>query len=172
MLHEKGWKYNYKAIIQQLEGKESDWQSTDSLLRDAISRVSIAGHGINPMLDEQLKQIQKLSNERNDSNLGAALDELSRIVESLQSTPPKAISSTPERAVTEASTLLSSLLDDIQFREEQHDELTSICDNLLYSLAGGKNNTDIKPQIHKLASLINRNFSNAGTVGQTSLTEE
>ena len=168
MAQDKDWKNKYKAIVQELEEKESEWKSNDALLRKTISRLSIAGRGVDPRLDDQLKKIQKLSREKVDENLEAALQELSQIVANLEDTPSQTLSEAPEKATAEASTLLLALLQEIQFREEQRDELKSICDNLLHSLASGKNDADVKPQIHKLSTLINRNFSETGTVAEQS----
>ncbi|NNE64302.1 MAG: diguanylate cyclase [Gammaproteobacteria bacterium] len=162
MAQEKDWKNKYKVIFQELEEKESEWKSIDALLRKTISRLSIAGRGIDPKLDDQLKKIQKLSRERVDENLEAALQDLSQTVANLEDTP----SDISEKATNEASTLLLALLQEIQFREEQRDELKSICDNLLNSLASGKNDADVKPQINKLSTLINQNFSETGTVAE------
>ena len=155
---DKDWKNQYRSIVQELEDKETEWNSIDALLRKTISRLSIAGRGIDAKLDAQLKQIQNLSRDKQDEMLEVALDELSLIVANLDDSQANSISNVPEKTTTEASALLLALLQEVQFREEQRDELKSICGNLLKSLASGKNQSDVKPQIHKLSTLINRNF--------------
>jgi diguanylate cyclase len=167
---EKNWKDKYKAVVLELEEKESAWRATDALLRKTISRVGIAGRGIDPMLDDQLRKIQQLSREKTDARLGPALDELSRTVSNLEDKPAVTAVNTREKTAPVTPTPLFSLLQGIQFKEEQRQELNSICDTLLNSFSDGKSTTDVTPQIHKLANLINQNISESGAVRQESVT--
>ncbi len=80
MAQKKDWKNKYLAIVQELEEKESAWKSTDALLRKTISCLSIAGCGIDPVLDDQRRQIESLAREKTDVDLEPAVDELSRMV--------------------------------------------------------------------------------------------
>ena len=144
--------------------------STDALLRKTISRVSIAGRGIDPMLDDQLGQIQQLSREKADARLAPALDELSRAVSNPQDKPAATAVNTCEKSAPVTPTLLFSLLQGIQFKEEQRQELLSICDTLKNSFSDCKPKTDVSSQAHKLAILINQNISETGAVRQESVT--
>ncbi len=159
MAQDKDWKSKYKTIIQELEGKESDWADIDALLRKTISRLSIAGRGIDGKLDEQLKLIQKLSRDKQDDQLTEALDKLSRVVAALDDGPGTA-TATPEteKSTVDTSSLLLALLQEIEFKENQRAELKSICGDLLKLLGKGSNPAEVRPQILKLSSLINSNF--------------
>ena len=169
MASEKDWKSKYKAIVHEIEDKEAQWQELDSLLRKTIGRVSIAGRGFDKRLDEQLKLIQNLARDKKDDKLSDALDKLSRVVAALDDSP--AASTPSEATVTEditrpavdPSALLLALLQEIQFKENQRDELKSICGDLLKLLGTGKSPKDLGPQIQKLSALINVNFGSVGT---------
>ncbi len=161
MAQEKDWKDKYKTIIQELESKESEWNNIDALLRKTISRLSIAGRGIDARLDDQLKQIQNLSRDKKDDRLADALDKLSRVVASLDDNPTTTVATITqeiEEPSVDASALLLALLQEIEFKDNQRDDLKSICGDLLQLLGKGKNPASVKPQIHKLSSLINSNF--------------
>jgi diguanylate cyclase len=169
---DRDWKDKYKAVVLELEEKESEWNSTDALLRKAINRLSIVGRGVDAMLDDQLRRIQALSREKADASLDLALGELSQIVSKLEDSPAAAASNTPEESENEAATLFFSLVQEIQFREEQRHEFTSICDTLLSSFTNGETDSDVTPQIHKLANLINQNMNTTGTAGQVTVTDQ
>ncbi len=162
---DKDWKTKYIKTIGELETKEAQWLEVDTLLRKTISRLSIASRGFDARLDEQLHQIQNLARDKKDSRLAEALEKLSRVVASLDGEPavPAAASAapTPQKSTTDPSALLLALLQEIQFKENQREELKSICGDLIKLLGGGKNQAAVKPQILKLASLVNTNFNNA-----------
>ncbi len=174
---DKDWKVKYKAIVDEIEVKEADWQEIESLLRKTISRVSIAGRGFDKRLDEQLKRIQNLTRDKNDKQLTVALDELSRVINSLDDGPVESAAITTQEIVkpaVEPSTLLLALLQEIQFKDDQRTELKSICGELLKLLGSGKNQSAIKPQILKLSALINQNFGGdeANTTSASKATTE
>ena len=159
MATDKDWKTKYKAIVEELEGKEADWQDIDTLLRKTISRLSIAGRGFDNRLDDQLKNIQNLTRDKKDGKLTDALEQLSRVVSSIDDKPDTAITTQEiSKPAVEPSTLLLALLQEIKFKDTQRDELKSICGDLLKLLGTGKNQQAVKPQIQKLSALINQNF--------------
>jgi len=165
---DKDWKTKYKAIVDELESKEADWQKIDTLLRKTVSRLSIAGRGIDNRLDDQLKAIQGLARDKKDDKLADALDKLSRVVASLDDSLDSAVTTQEiQKPSVEPSTLLLALLQEIQFKDEQRDELKSICGDLLKLLGSGKNQNAIKPQIQKLSALINQNFSDDSTTNSS-----
>ena len=165
MAADKDWKTKYKAIIDELESKESDWQKIDAILRKTISRLSIAGRGFDKRLDDQLKAIQSLARDKKDDKLADALENLSRVVASLDDSPGAAITTQEmQKPAVEPSTLLLALLQEIQFKDEQRSELKSICGELLKLLGSGKTQTAIKPHIQKISTLINQNFGSDTTV--------
>ena len=164
MAADKDWKAKYKAIVDELEGKEAGWKEIDVLLRKTISRLSIAGRGFDNRLDDQLKVIQSLTRDKKDNKLADALDKLSSVVASMDDSHDSAISTQEiQKPSIEPSTLLLALLQEVQFKDEQRDELKSICGDLLKLLGSGKNQNTIKPQIQKISALINQNFGSDST---------
>ncbi|MCP3688407.1 MAG: hypothetical protein GY784_08335, partial [Gammaproteobacteria bacterium] len=110
----------------------------------------------------QLKQIQKLARDKKDEKLSDALEKLSRVVTSLDDNTAASAhaADVPEanKPTAEPSALLLALLQEIQFKEDQREDLKSICGDLIRLLGSCKNQAAVQPQILKLASLINTNF--------------
>ena len=168
MAQDKDWKNKYKAIVQELEKKESVWSEADALLRKTIGRLSIAGRGIDTRLDDQLKHIQKLAREKKDSQLTDALDRLSHVIASLDDSPAESPPA-PARQdvagqVADTAALLRSLLREIRFRQDQRDELKSVSSDLYRLLGEGGGAENLAPQIGRLSALINDNFGGVEAV--------
>ncbi|MCP4492798.1 MAG: GGDEF domain-containing protein [Gammaproteobacteria bacterium] len=164
MAADKDWKAEYTKTLDELETKEAEWQQIDSLLRKTISRLSIAGRGFDARLDGQLKHIQELARDKKDARLSDALEKLSRVVATLDDSPlaPAAapVAQETQKFANDPSILLLALLQEIQFKENQRGELKSICADLIGLLGSGKSQAAVKPQVLKLASLINSNIGN------------
>lgn len=158
MKQEQDWKSKYKTIVNELEGKEVEWQEVDSLLRKTISRLSIAGRGFDNRLDDQLKNIQNLSRAKKDKELADALEKLSRVVASLDDNPVAPSTQDTPTAAIDSSALLLALLKELQLKDDQRTEVKAISVDLLQLLGSGKSHAAVKPQIQKLSSLINANF--------------
>ena len=82
-MSDKDWKKQYSQILQQLEDKESAWEELETLLRKAISRLSISAKGMDQQLDQCLQNIQNSSRDKDDGKLASALEELSKIMSRL-----------------------------------------------------------------------------------------
>ncbi len=82
-MSDKDWKQQYSQILQQLEDKESAWEELETLLRKAISRLSISAKGMDQQLDQCLQNIQNSSRDKDDDKLASALEELSKIMSRL-----------------------------------------------------------------------------------------
>ena len=169
MATDKDWKSKYKAIVEEFEGKETEWQKLEEILRKTIGRLSIAGRGIDANLDTQLKEIQTLSRKKQDHNLDAALETLAQIVTRLDDNPQTSFVPEPEKSpaktdAREPAALLLDLLQAIEFKDNQREQLKQVCDDLLDTLDQAKNKTAVKPHIAQLSGLIKQNFSNDGVI--------
>jgi diguanylate cyclase len=82
------WKRKYQDAIKELDSKEAEWQVLEEILRRAIARLSIVSLGLDHSLDEQLTKIQALSRQKQDRELGPALDKLSAVISSLEDDKP------------------------------------------------------------------------------------
>ena len=140
MKQDKDWKSKYQALIDEIEGKETEWKDIEAILRKTIARLSIAGRGFDERLDEHLKDIQNLSRDHKDEKLVLALEKLARVVAILDDNPavaPSAEIAEPENAV-DTSSLLLELLQSIKFKNDQRTQLKSNCSELLkaWQMAG------------------------------------
>ncbi len=79
------WKQKYYDQLDQLEQKEQEWDSVETLLKRAISRLSLAAEGQNKKLDQQLEQLrQSVRNQLNITRLERLVDELSESISKLE----------------------------------------------------------------------------------------
>ena len=78
------WKTRYQGTIKELDAKQSEWQSLEKILRNAVAGLGIVGRGLDKKLDKQLELIQFLSQDKQDHKLANALEGLSRIVASVK----------------------------------------------------------------------------------------
>lgn len=146
MEFKKDWKNKYQQIIDELESKEKTWGTLETLLRKAIGRLAIAGLGINKGLDTQLKDIQKISRKKKDSQLDTALDKLSSILNTLDAqTEAEQKQTQPE--IKDMSNVLTQLLDLLSppdayqssFEQFKKNITPSSSDNILGELANELN---------------------------------
>ena len=165
------WKSKYQELARELDDKESDWKKMEDILRGAISRLSIAGRGIDNKLDDKLREIQNLSRSKQDQKLGDALEQLSRIITSLEDgnegAPSVSKSTNSEAGETGPTALLTQLLKNIQLEASQQTELKRAGEDLLKAVAGSENNTNINQHIKKFSAVINRaahNNQNVSTI--------
>lgn len=80
---DKNYKNKYFDCLQKQEDDEKSWDDLETLLRKAITRLSISAKGHDTRLDRILSKIQKHSREKNNDALGDDLDELSRVLNDL-----------------------------------------------------------------------------------------
>jgi len=157
------WESRYQDVLKDLEAREQQWLQSEALLRKAISRLSIAGRGLDAGLDRQLRTIQELSHDKHDDKLAAALTQLGEIVASLEN--PKA--GTKSRR-SDPVMLMLELLQNIHFNATQRGQLKEICSDLLISVANGQDRDSVSAYIQKLSVLINENFGSNNMKGTSS----
>lgn len=174
MKQDNDWKEKYQANVKELDIKEREWQALESILRQAIGRLSIAGRGIDTALDQQLKDIQQFSRKKQDQSLLEALEKLSSIVASLDGDKPMPETKPFKTNTFDSSPVLLSMLQDIQLDEKRKTELKDTCTNILQLIVKGTDQQSIEPQIALLSEIINSNLiskSNAPDIVNTFLFE-
>jgi diguanylate cyclase len=77
-------KLKYQNSVEELEKKESEWRSHESILRDAIARLCTVGRGLDKNLDRQLELIESLSRDKQDERLASEIEILLQNVNSLE----------------------------------------------------------------------------------------
>ena len=156
------WESRYQDVLKDLEAREQQWVQREALLRKVISRLSIAGRGLDDGLDKQLRTIQELSRDKHDEQLAAAIPQLAEIVASLGN--PKADSKSRR---SDPVMLMLELLQNIHFNAAQRGQLKDICSDLLISVANGHDRDSISAYIQKLSMLINENFGSNNIKGSS-----
>ena len=151
------WKSKYQVALAELEERQREWMKIEELLRKAIGRLSIAGRGLDPKLDKQLRIIQDLSREKRDDQLAGALGKLSSIITALDDNQASG-----KQRRSDPILLMLELLQDIHFNPSQRERLREICSDLLKSVASGHDRESVSVYIKKLSALINENFDNVG----------
>lgn len=150
------WKSKYQSTINELDAKESEWQSLEGILRKAVDRLCIAGRGHDKNLNQQLELIQSFTRNKQDRKLSAALESLSQIVSALEDSTDIAI----KKQRTDPVLLLLELLQKINFSSSQRTDLRLICSDLLKAVARGQDRDTLAGYATQLAVLINENFDN------------
>ena len=157
------WESRYQDVLKDLEAREQQWLQSEALLRKAISRLSIAGRGLDAGLDKQLRTIQELSHDKHDDELAAALTQLGEIVASLGNSKAGVKSRRSDPVM-----LMLELLQNIHFNATQRGQLKEICSDLLISVANGQDRDSVSAYIQKLSVLINENFGSNNMKGTSS----
>lgn len=80
-MDEENWKQKYLASLDKLEQREKTWQASEALLKQGLSRVSLAAQGLDAQLDKDLNQLRKTLRKDIDLNhLEEVVNELTRSV--------------------------------------------------------------------------------------------
>ncbi|MGM0595240.1 MAG: hypothetical protein ACQETD_11965, partial [Pseudomonadota bacterium] len=105
MSDEQSWKNRYYDALGELEAKERAWSEAEQMLRQGLSRLSLAADASNETLNRQLERLRKLLRSHdNDEALGKLLEQISdsirRLDESRQSqSGPQAATELLEQAL-------------------------------------------------------------------------
>ncbi|GAB6042920.1 GGDEF domain-containing protein [Endothiovibrio diazotrophicus] len=73
------WKEKYEESIDRLQRGERQWRQTEELLHKALSRISIAAEGLDPRLDQELRELRNAirGHRTDESKLYPLIDRLS-----------------------------------------------------------------------------------------------
>jgi diguanylate cyclase len=154
MEQNKDWKVKYQATVKELDEKEVEWVALETILRKAIGRLCIAGQGADKSMDQQLKEIQHFSLQKQNENLLKALDQLANIVTALCDD----LSVKNTTIEFDPSTLLLEMLQSLELDADKRVELKVICADLLKSIASGAKPKSIEALVTQLSHLINANM--------------
>lgn len=82
---QEGWKRRYFDSLAEMELRERSWAEAERVLRQGLSRLSVAAEGIDPALDRQLQELRRLLREGRDADgLRAILAQVSELVRQLE----------------------------------------------------------------------------------------
>lgn len=144
------WKDKYLNSVDDSERKEKQLSELENLLRQAISRLSVVGYGINPVLDSKLDELrQAVRGNRHSSRL----DELIRSV-----SDTAALLKDPEQSPWQNPTkLLAQLLDDVMWPAAVRNH----AQRLKNQLAAVKETDDPQPLVHQFIKLLQTGLENS-----------
>ncbi len=111
-MNDTDWKQKYLASLDTQEQHEKTWDATQSLLRQALTRMALAAEGLEPALDHDIQRLREAIRTNADNQ------QLARIVESLGDSvrkldearaPHKPVPTTPATPPQKKPGLLSRL---------------------------------------------------------------
>ncbi|MDT8384511.1 MAG: diguanylate cyclase [Gammaproteobacteria bacterium] len=86
-MSEENWKQKYLDSLDRLEKKEQQWQNTESLLKQGLTRVALAAEGQDAKLDDDLALLRKTLRQDIDvAHLEQAVNALTQSVTRLDET--------------------------------------------------------------------------------------
>lgn len=144
----KNWKRQYYDHLDLLDQKEKEWQTTESILKKAVLRLSIAAEGQHATIDRHLQDIRSIVKKQSSIiRLESSLDEISRVLLKLGDKQPAA-----DRKVVAA---LQQLVESIDFKDADSLQKNKLLKNL--SKANDKDSDNVAEEIQDLLSVaINR----------------
>lgn len=102
----ENWKRKYYDQLDQLEKKEQQWDTLETLLKKTVSRLCLAAEGHHNSIDQHIQQIRSSTRDKIDRiHLETTLNELSRVLARIEEAQ-----TSPEHKITSVLTqLLNSL---------------------------------------------------------------
>ena len=150
------WKQKYLANLDRLERQEKEWQATEALLRQGLTRVALAAEGLDAELDTQLAQLRRLVRQGIDNTqFEGLIDELSQTVKRLDDERHR------RRKAASPQQLLSQWLDNIDFPREVRKQAKA----LRRDIAGAGEVTALETPLRELAALLNQALHEEGGGG-------
>ena len=150
------WKQKYLANLDRLERQEKEWQATESLLRQGLTRVALAAEGLDEELDTQLVQLRKLARSGIDNTQFEGLIEaLSHTVKRLDDERRQ------RRKAASPQQLLSEWLESIDFPREVRKQVKA----LRRDIEAAGEITALETPLRALAALLNQALHEEGGGG-------
>jgi diguanylate cyclase len=139
----KNWKRQYYDHLDLLDRKEKEWQATESILKKAVLRLSIAAEGQHATIDRHLQEIRSVVKKQSSIiQLESSLDQISTVLLKLGDKQPVA-----DRKVVSA---LQQLLESIDFTEADKRQKNKLLKRL--ARANDKDSGDIAEEVQSLLS--------------------
>jgi diguanylate cyclase len=141
-----GWKQKYFSALEALEAKERLFSEVESLMRLAISRLSLVGEGQDPGLDRQLAAVRTAARGNYSSEqIARQIEDISETVKRLD-----ARGDSTRRLVSDIARSLVALIDGIGFPQESR----RVVAELRKSIRAASDPKQLTDNISRLAELI------------------
>lgn len=140
------WKQKYLDCLDRLETHEKQWRSTETLLKQGLTRVALAAQGLAPDLDDNLTRLRKtIRGDIDQDHLEAVIEDLSGSVKHLDEQRSGKI------VATRPQDLLSHWLGSLSFPRELNTRL----DDLRRTIGQAANIAQMEAPLRQLAALVN-----------------
>lgn len=145
-MSEDNWKQKYLDSLDKREKQEKQWQATEALLKQGLTRVALAAQGLDATLDDDLNQMRKVLRKDIDINhLENVINDLTQSVKHLDDQrSDKTASQGPQQ-------LLTHWLDSLSFPSP----LTSRIKALRQQINNTHDIDDMEAPLRELAELVN-----------------
>jgi len=142
------WKKTYLDSLDEFERKETEWARIEALLRRSVSRLAVAGLGVDPELDGELQALRAgIRQEQTADELYQLIlrvsDTVTRLHQAGEHTPPTSVR------------VLTRLLDQVRCPPSLHGELSELRQRL--GTADASN--DVPSVVQELAVLLNQGLA-------------
>ena len=139
------WKQKYLANLDRQERAEAQWQATETLLRQGLTRVALAAQGVDERLDHELDAL------RQAIRAGADIGRLEQIIEAIADAVVRLDERRSQQSATSPQALLAHWLDSLSLPRELRSRARALRRRL--AEAGGLG--QMEGPLHELAELLN-----------------
>jgi diguanylate cyclase len=150
------WKQKYLTQLERQERQEKEWQTTEGLLRQGLTRVALAAEGLDAELDSQLVQLRKQARSGIDnSQFENLIETLSHTVKRLDDERNR------RRKAATPQQLLSEWLESIDFPREVRKQVKA----LRRDIEAASEITALETPLRALSALLNQALHEEGGGG-------
>ena len=146
------WKQKYLANLDRQERAEAQWQATETLLRQGLTRVALAAQGVDERLDRELDTL------RQAIRAGADTSRLEQAIEGIADAVVRLDEQRSQQTASNPQALLAHWLDGLSLPRE----LRSRARALRRRLAEAGDLEQMEAPLRELAELLNEALQPAG----------
>jgi diguanylate cyclase len=150
------WKQKYLTQLERQERQEKEWQTTEGLLRQGLTRVALAAEGLDAELDTQLVQLRKQARSGIDNS------QFENLIETLSHTVKRLDDERNQRRkAATPQQLLSEWLESIDFPREVRKQVKG----LRRDIEATSEITALETPLRALSALLNQALHEEGGGG-------
>jgi len=139
------WKQKYLANLDRQERAEAEWQATETVLRQGLTRVALAAQGVDEQLDRELEALRQAIRS------GADGRQLERVIEGVADAVVRLDEQRGQQAASNPQELLVHWLDSLSLPRELHPRAKA----LRHRLAEATDLGQLEAPLRELAELLN-----------------
>ena len=139
------WKQKYLANLDRQERAEAAWQTTETLLRQGLTRVALAAQGVDERLDRELDALRQAIRS------GADVGRLERVIEGVADAVVQLDEQRSQQTAGDPQTLFVHWLDSLCLPRT----LRSRVKSLRHSFMAADDIRQMEQPLHELAELVN-----------------